>query len=158
LSRKRPLTDREIAKLCEAMGHDLAVANDQLRQWRELASALASAIGLNQQEARLAVVGAHSLAAAAELPNPALSTSLVQAGLFGDLLKNMLGAVIKEREATMASGIKGSGNRAKTATQLRSKGEKKFRTLSPDGLKKYQEKLARRAARKLKKNKKGKGK
>ncbi len=51
----------------------------------------------------------------------------------------------------MASGIKGSCNRPKQSKRLASATHKKFRNESPVALAKYREKMAKRAARKLKK-------
>lgn len=51
----------------------------------------------------------------------------------------------------MASGIKGACNRPKAAKNLRSKSEKKFRNDNPEARGKYAQKMAARAARKLKK-------
>lgn len=53
----------------------------------------------------------------------------------------------------MASGIKSSCNRPKTAKHLRSTRKKKFRNENPDAIKAYNEKINKRAARKLKKRK-----
>ena len=54
----------------------------------------------------------------------------------------------------MASGIKGSANRPKTAKNLRRASSKKFRNNSDEAKIKYAQKIASRAARKLKKNRK----
>lgn len=51
----------------------------------------------------------------------------------------------------MASGIKRSANRPKIARNLRTKNEKKFRNDNPEARGKYAQKIAARAARKLKK-------
>lgn len=51
----------------------------------------------------------------------------------------------------MASGIKGSCNRPKMNKNLKSSQRKKFRNESDEAFAKYREKLAKRAARKMKK-------
>jgi hypothetical protein len=51
----------------------------------------------------------------------------------------------------MASGIKGSCNRPKTAKNLRKATTKKFRNDNDEARGKYAQKMAGRAARKLKK-------
>lgn len=51
----------------------------------------------------------------------------------------------------MASGIKGSCNRPKVSKRLKASTKKKFRDASEESLQKYKEKLAKRAARKMKK-------
>lgn len=51
----------------------------------------------------------------------------------------------------MASGIKKGCNRPKLAKNLRSQKTKNFKANDPEAQKRYTEKLARRAARKLKK-------
>lgn len=54
----------------------------------------------------------------------------------------------------MASGIKGACNRPKTAKNLRSATIKKFRNEDPESRTKYAAKMAARASRKMKKNRK----
>ena len=54
----------------------------------------------------------------------------------------------------MASGIRRSANRPKTAKNLRRASSKKFRNETPENAAKYAAKLAARRARKLKKNRK----
>lgn len=51
----------------------------------------------------------------------------------------------------MASGIKGSANRPKLGKNLRSTQKKRFRNENTESLKKYREKLMKRADRKVKK-------
>lgn len=53
----------------------------------------------------------------------------------------------------MASGIKSSCNRPKTAKHLRTTTKKKFRNESPEAYASYKEKINKRAARKMKKRK-----
>jgi hypothetical protein len=53
----------------------------------------------------------------------------------------------------MASGIHASANRPKTAKNLRSSSEKKFRNDDDEARAKYRTKMASRAARKMKKRK-----
>ena len=52
----------------------------------------------------------------------------------------------------MASGIKSSCNRPKTAKNLRGSTKKKFRNDSPEARGKYATKMAARSARRLKKS------
>ena len=54
----------------------------------------------------------------------------------------------------MASGIKRSANRPKVSKHLKSQQKKKFRNEDPESMAKYKEKLAKRAARKMKKRRK----
>ena len=54
----------------------------------------------------------------------------------------------------MSSGIKGACNRPKTAKNLRRASTKKFRSNDEETRTKYAQKMAARAARKLKKNRK----
>lgn len=54
----------------------------------------------------------------------------------------------------MASGIKGACNRPKAGKNIRRGSSKKFRNNSDEAKAKYAQKLAARAARKLKKNRK----
>lgn len=54
----------------------------------------------------------------------------------------------------MASGIKSAANRPKSAKHLRRGSSKKFRNDNDEARAKYAQKMAARAARKLKKNRK----
>ncbi len=54
----------------------------------------------------------------------------------------------------MASGIRGACNRPKLPKHLRKASQKKFRNDNDEARTKYRAKLAARAARKLKKNRK----
>lgn len=54
----------------------------------------------------------------------------------------------------MASGIKKAGNRPKTAKHLRRGTTKKFRNDNEEARTKYAQKMAARASRRLKKNRK----